>query len=110
MRLHHNAGFRGFLFFRIGAIRCRRFSYALFFLINMSDIKSMETYSVVNHPPEEVIQKIAVLKKQLEDAIGWYHSVHALAHITFNVFQFRSSAISIWENYIANFVRYQQTM
>ena len=63
----------------------------------------IETYSVVIHPPDEVINAIAALKQSLEQKIGWYHSAHSLAHITFNVFKLRASAISIWEEYLSDF-------
>lgn len=61
------------------------------------------TYSVVIHPPDEVINAIAALKQGLEQKIGWYHSVRSLAHITFNVFKLRAAAIPIWEAYLRDF-------
>ncbi len=63
----------------------------------------VETYSVVIHPPEEVISTIASLKKRLEQEIGWYPSVHSLAHITFNVFKAKASAIPVWETFLGEF-------
>ncbi|MBL7705360.1 MAG: 2'-5' RNA ligase family protein [Taibaiella sp.] len=63
----------------------------------------IETYSVVIHPPDEVISAVAALKQSLEQKIGWYHSVHSLAHITFNIFKARVSAISQWEAYLSDF-------
>ena len=63
----------------------------------------IETYSVVIHPPDEVITAVAALKRRLEKEIGWYHSMHSAAHITFNVFKSRASAIPAWEAYLAEF-------
>lgn len=63
----------------------------------------IETYSVVIHPPDEIINAVAALKQLLEQKVGWYHSVHSSAHITFNVFKLRASAISIWESYLSDF-------
>lgn len=67
-------------------------------------------YSVVIHPPDEVIQAIAQLKQRLEDKIGWYHSIHSLAHITFNVFRSRWSNIATWEDYLGKFSKSQQAI
>ncbi|OJV54392.1 MAG: hypothetical protein BGO31_09495 [Bacteroidetes bacterium 43-16] len=67
-------------------------------------------YSVVIHPPDEAIDAVARLKQRLEDKIGWYHSVHSLAHITFNVFRSRWSNIATWENYLASFSNSQLAM
>jgi hypothetical protein len=39
-------------------------------------------YSLVIRPPQNIIDYVAVLKKQLKDEIGWFGSANALAHLT----------------------------
>ncbi len=65
-------------------------------------------YSVVISPPDAVIGQVRQLKQQLRQAIGWYGSVSALAHITFNVFEAGTEALQRWELYTAGFAIQQQ--
>jgi len=66
-------------------------------------------YSIVIHPPENIICEVNTLKQQLYDAIGWYHSCHSLAHITVNLFKGYENTLQLWENYTAAFAA-QQTI
>lgn len=64
-------------------------------------------YSVAISPPDIVIERVRQLKQELRSAIGWYPSVNALAHITFNVFRSDTPALLQWEKYIAHFAAQQ---
>lgn len=68
----------------------------------------LNTYSVVIHPPDHIIHAVAELKQRLENEIGWYHSVNALAHITFNVFRAKASVLPAWEDYLTDFSMHQE--
>jgi len=63
----------------------------------------MTKYSVVISPPDTVIEAVRQLKQQLRQAIGWYHSVNALAHITFCEFHAGTDTLARQEAYIARF-------
>lgn len=60
-------------------------------------------YSAAVMPPENIIQDIRLMKKKLQDAIGWYHSCHSDAHITFNVFRGGEPVIGKWMDYVKHF-------
>lgn len=66
----------------------------------------MPRYSVVIHPPEPVIQEVALLKQQLYEKIGWYHSCHSQAHLTINLFSASEKSLPVWENYVANYTKH----
>lgn len=65
--------------------------------------------SVAISPPVMVIERVRQLKQKLRSAIGWYPSVNALAHITFNVFRSDAPALLQWEEYIAHFATQQSS-
>ncbi|MCF3108001.1 2'-5' RNA ligase family protein [Niabella sp. CC-SYL272] len=50
------------------------------------------------------------MKQQLRSAIGWYGSVNAQAHITFNVFQAGAAELKLWERYTTGFAAQQQPL
>ena len=68
----------------------------------------MPQYSIVISPPGTVLEQVKQLKQELRAAIGWYKSVNALAHITFNVFEAGPIQLAAWEAYLAAFTATQQ--
>lgn len=68
---------------------------------------TMQRYSVVVSPPDNIIEQVRQLKQQLQSVIGWYGSVNAWAHITFNVFQADAVMLQRWEKYTARFAAQQ---
>ena len=68
----------------------------------------MQQYSIVLSPPEPVLEQVKQWKQSLRAAIGWYKSVNALAHITFNVFEAGEERLAAWEAYLAAFVAVRQ--
>ncbi len=68
----------------------------------------MSQYSIVISPPEAVLEQVKQLKQALRAAIGWYKSVNALAHITFNVLEADAIQLAAWEAYLAAFTAMQQ--
>lgn len=70
----------------------------------------MPRYSVVISPPDPVIEEVRQMKQRLRSAIGWYSSVHALAHITFNVFDAGDDDLARWEAYVAGFAAQQSPL
>lgn len=70
----------------------------------------MLRYSVAISPPDTVIEAVREMKQRLRGAIGWYNSVNALAHTTFNVFQAGSDALTVWEDYISRFAAQQKSV
>lgn len=73
----------------------------------LTEDKSIQQYSIVISPPDAVIQQVQQLKQQLRSAIGWYSSVNAWAHITFNVFLADADALLRWERYTEAFAAEQ---
>lgn len=67
----------------------------------------MLRYSVAIVPPEVVIEEVRQLKQNLRLQIGWYRSVNALAHITFNVFEADTAMLLRYESYVAGFAAQQ---
>lgn len=63
--------------------------------------------SVAVSPPDRVIEQVRQLKQKLRSNIGWYNSINALAHITFNVFQTNSETLTLWEAYMNHFAAQQ---
>ncbi|WP_413998021.1 2'-5' RNA ligase family protein [Flavobacterium sp. W1B] len=43
-------------------------------------------YSIVISPPDTIIVLVKLMKEQLAEEIGWFHSKNSLAHITINEF------------------------
>lgn len=73
-------------------------------LINFNDNEvAMERYAVAISPPDPVIEQVRELKQKLRSVIGWYKSVNAHAHITFNVFGADPVMLNRWERYTAGF-------
>lgn len=70
----------------------------------------IQQYSIVISPPDVVIEQVQRLKLQLRSAIGWYSSVNAWAHITFNVFRADAITLLRWEQYAAAFVAARSPM
>lgn len=50
-------------------------------------------YSLVIHPPKEIVISIQSMKEQLAAEIGWYNSKNAVGHITICEFKASDSAI-----------------
>lgn len=69
---------------------------------------TLPKYSVVLSPPDETLELVKALKQRLRAAIGWYKSVNALAHITFNVFEADETMLQQWEAYLTDFAARQQ--
>lgn len=67
----------------------------------------MLLYSVVISPPDAVIGAVREMKQRLLGSIGWYHSVNALAHVTFAEFKADSDALILWERYVRSFAARQ---
>jgi 2'-5' RNA ligase len=77
-------------------------------LIHFNDYDVLlQRYAVAISPPDTIIEQVRQLKEKLRSVIGWYKSVNALAHITFNVFQADDLMLSRWETYIAVFAAQQ---
>lgn len=70
----------------------------------------MTRYSVVISPPEATLEAVKELKQRLRAAIGWYKSVNALAHITFNVLETGDTGLAAWEAYLAAFTATQHSL
>lgn len=68
---------------------------------------AVQKYSVVISPPDTVIDQVRQLKDKLRSVIGWYKSVNALAHITFNVFNADAVMLNRWESYVTEFAAQQ---
>lgn len=60
----------------------------------------IQRYSLVVHPPQEIITAISYMKEFLADTIGWYVSKNALAHITINEFELDDAEIHRLERHI----------
>lgn len=63
----------------------------------------MPHYTVVIIPSEPVIAAVKAIKLRLLEAIGWYPSVHSLAHITFNLFSGGELTLLNWKRYVEQF-------
>ncbi|WP_281637768.1 2'-5' RNA ligase family protein [Flavobacterium marginilacus] len=52
-------------------------------------------YSLVIHPPEEILILVKSMKKQLAGEVGWYNSKNSVGHITICEFKANETAIEI---------------
>ncbi|MES2811057.1 MAG: 2'-5' RNA ligase family protein [Bacteroidota bacterium] len=62
----------------------------------------MNRYSLIIQPSPEVVAEVALLKNQLETAIGWYNSKNSLAHITINEFEAPTNELEKIKNHITS--------
>jgi hypothetical protein len=50
-------------------------------------------YSLVIHPPEDILLLIKTMKEQLANEVGWYNSKNSVGHITICEFKATETAI-----------------
>lgn len=77
-------------------------------MISHDKTAAMPHYSIVLIPSGSVIKEVAAIKLRLKEAIGWYHSVHAQAHITFNLFAGGELTLMNWKHHVQQFAARSQ--
>lgn len=63
--------------------------------LSLINLIMLERYSIVFHPPLEIIEQVEVLKSDLGSAIGWFPSRNSKAHITIQEFMVDESKLKL---------------
>jgi 2'-5' RNA ligase len=69
----------------------------------------LHQFSIAICPPQEFVNEIALMKKELSEKIGWFNSKNSDAHITINVFSADEKELLIWKTYLLDFCRSQHS-